>query len=344
MSDSLCLKEKVQQLIGSFEDSYLYSAARFRTRSFHLLTADELGKIAESGRAEELIRQLSERGIEISRGDDGHPMVEEALERFLNAALNEVERTVPDPEWVALFRYPYDAHNIKTVLKCRVMQNPKNAAPLLVNLGTVSAESVENAIQTESYGNFPAAMAQAIPHAIETYAQTADPQLIDAIIDAACYRDLLTLADRYPQAVFRKAIGVKIDMTNLITAIRIRRMSRMTADYFGRHYISGGALSQELFFEQFEKGEDALLSAASQNGYPVLEKAVGAGLRLSELERRCESVTAGVIRWTAGEPMDSKLIYAYLSDLEKEVKNIRILLTAMQAGYSSSGIRELLRV
>lgn len=352
MSNPLCMTDQFQSFTDPIQsdalrkgkvekDGYLYSAARFHTRSGRMLTPSMLAKIGESGKVEELLRQLSERGIEITTGVDGHLGVEDALERFFDECITEVEKAVPDSRWVALLRYPYDAHNIKTLLKCRVRD--KNPASLLIPLGTVSPEMAIQAMRTEDYSVFPASMGAAIPTAAETYAQTADPQLIDAIIDSACYRDLLTLADQYPDAVFGKAIRAKIDMTNLITAIRIGRMSEMSVDYFLRHLIGGGHLSENFFREYFGAGEDALLTAASKNGYPTLAKAVGAGLRLSELEKLCEAPVSQIVGWQAGEPMDVKVVYAYLCDRDKEIKNIRILLAAMQAGRTPEQIRELLR-
>ncbi len=322
-------------------DEYLYAAARFRTKAVRMLTPDALAKLGEGGSVEELLRQLSERGVEITMGADGHLAVEEALERFFDECITEVEKNVPDSRWVALLRYPYDAHNIKTILKCRVRE--KDPSSLLIPLGTVSPDRAVEAMRTEQYGVFPKAMADAIGKAAETYAQTGDPQLIDAIIDSACYADLLTLADNYPQALFGKVIRTKIDMTNLITAIRIGRMKGMSVDYCLRHLIPGGTLFEEFFKESFGAGEDAMLLAASKMGYPTLAKAVGADLRLSALEKLCEEPVAQLTRYTAGEPMDVKVVYGYLCDRDKEIKNIRILLAAMQAGRTPAQIRELLR-
>lgn len=352
MSNPLCLTDQFQTFTDTAKlsraknssggkDEYLYSAARFHTRSIRMLTPSSLAKIGESGNVEELLRQLSERGVEIATGADGHLMVEDALERFFDECITEVEKSVPDPRWVALLRYPYDAHNIKTLLKCRV--RGKDPQALLIPLGTVSPETATEALRTEDYSVFPEAMGAAISDAAETFAKTTDPQLIDAIIDSACYRDLLALADSYPGAVFGKAVRAKIDMTNVITAIRIGRMSEMSVEYFLRHLIGGGKLSEAFFKEHFGAGEDALLFAASKNGYPTLAKAVGERLRLSELEKLCETPINEIIRWSAGEPMDVKVVYAYLCDRDKEIKNIRILLAAMQAGRSPEQIRELLR-
>lgn len=341
MSNPLCIKDMGKRLTVPSQNEYLYSSVRFKARSYKMLATEELVRIGESGKLDDLLHRLAERGIDIAKDHDGHLLVEEALEKHLADTFAEVEKCVPAPEWTALFRYPYDAHNAKTILKCRVRQ--KDPASLLVALGTVAPAAAVEAIRTERYGVFPAAMAKAIPEAIAVYAKTSDPQLIDAIIDSACFIDRQSLASAYPPEYFGEIMTCRTDMTNLLTAIRISRMSDATVEYFGRHYIPGGKLTVEFFEKHFAAGEDVLLKAVSKEGYPALAKLVGADLRLSELEKQTEATVSAAIRAAASMPAGLQVIYAYLADCEKEVQNIRILIAAMQAGRTPAQIRELLR-
>ncbi len=341
MSNPLCVTTAGKRRNVLPQDAYLYSSTRFKTRSHKLLTPEVLAGIGDSGRIDDLLRLLSEQGIDIKADPDGRLFVEEALERHLQATFAEVEKCVPNPEWVALFRYPYDAHNIKSILKCRVRQ--KDPADLLVDLGTVTPAAAVEAIRTERYAVFSEAMAKAIPEAIAVYAKTADPQLIDAVIDSACFADQQAIADQYPPEYFGEIIACKTDMTNLLTAIRIGRMSDASVDYFSRHYIAGGRLTRDFFQKYFAAEEDVLLKSASKEGYPALEKLIGKSPRLSELERQVEATVSTAIRKAANMPAGLQVIYAYLADREKEAKNIRILLAAMQANRTPAEIRELLR-
>ena len=105
----------------------------------------------------------------------------------------------------------------------------------------------------------------------------------------------------------------------------------------------GRQADQGLFEVHFAEGEDALLIAASREGYPALSKLAGAGLRLSELEKQIEHTVSAAIREAADMPAGLQVIYGYLAEREIEVKNIRILLAAMQAGRTPAEIRALLR-
>ena len=341
MSNPLCITEKLRRAPDLSPDAYLYSSARFKVRAYSMLTPDLLAAIGESGRVEDLLHRLSERGIEIRTDSEGHLQAEEALERYLADSFAEVEKCVPNTRWIALLRYPYDAHNIKTILKCRIRE--KDPRPLLIGLGTVAPEDAEEAIRTEGYDRFAPEFAKAIPEAIDSFAQTADPQLIDAIIDSACFAAQRNLAASYPPAYFSALINGRIDMTNLLTAVRIGRMKNATAEYCTRHLIEGGKLTKAFFEAHFAEGEDALLIAASREGYPALSKLAGAGFRLSELEKQIEHTVSAAIREAADMPAGLQVIYGYLAEREIEVKNIRILLAAMQAGRTPAEIRALLR-
>ena len=120
-------------------------------------------------------------------------------------------------------------------------------------------------------------------------------------------------------------------------------MKNATVEYFRRHLIEGGTLPKSFWEEQFPGGENALLIAASREGYPELGKLAESGLRLSQLEKQIEHTVSAAIRASASIPAGLQVIYGYLSERELEVKNIRILLAAMQAGRTPAEIRVLLR-
>lgn len=322
-------------------EEYLYSTARFRARAAGLPSSEMLFALAEASDVDECLRQLAESGIVISKDEDGVLMIEQSLDRYLTECFEEVAYCLPDKTMVDLFRYPYDAHNIKTLLKCRV--KGKNPFPLLMSMGTVSPDDAELAIRTGSYESFSPELGRAIPKAIALYAQTNDPQLLDAVVDAGCFADMLAKAAPYG-AYLMNAVQTRIDSINILTALRILRMGGYASSFYSQHFIPGGKLGEEMMLSAFEQGERALIKALVRTDYSALSDAFSGEeeARLSAWEAACDGLYRKVVRQANAYLAGVEVLFSYLADREYEVKRIRLLLTAKQAGLSAERIKELL--
>lgn len=324
-------------------DEYLYSTARFRAKAAGLPNTEVFFHLAEARDIDECLRQLAECGIVIEKNSNGELLIEESLDRYLTDSFNEVADCLPEPGMVDVFRYPYDAHNAKTLLKSRVRGT--DPLPLLMGMGTVSPDGAVLAFQTEEYGSFSPAIAQSIPKASELFAQTNDPQLLDAVIDAGCFADMLAKVEPYG-AVLVNAVQTKIDSINILTALRILRMGGYTSDFYSQHFIPGGKLAEEIMMKAFDNGESALITALSRTPYASLSDVFGdkEEARLSEWEAACDQCYRKVLKQAGSILAGADVLFAYLADRENEVKQIRILLTAKQAGLSTERIKSLIGI
>lgn len=322
-------------------DEYLYSTARFRAKAAMLPDAQLLERLAESPSTDDCLRQLAEHGIVIERSENGDLAIEQSLDRYLSECFSEVAYCLPEPAMVDIFRYPYDAHNVKSLLKSRVRET--NPFPLLVSMGTVTPEDAELAVRTGNYQPFSPEIAASIPKAIALYAQSNDPQLLDAVVDAGCFADMIAKAMPYGESLLN-AVQTKIDSINILTALRILRMGGYASSFYAQHFIVGGKLSEEVMLKAFDEGENALIKALARTPYSALsDRFAGAEeARLSEWEAACDKCYRKVIRQANGQFAGAEVLFAYLADRENEVKNIRVLLTAKQAGLPAARIKALI--
>lgn len=322
-------------------EAYLYSTARFRAKAAMLPSSAQLLQMAEAKDVAECVRQLDDAGISIGRDEEGRLAIEQSLDTYLSGCFDEVASCTPEPRMVDIFRYPYDAHNVKSLLKCR--ERGINPFPLLMSMGTVSAEDAELSVREGNYHLFSTHIAEAIPQAIALYAQTSDPQLIDAVVDAGCFADMLEKAGQYGDFLM-EAIQTKIDTINILTALRILRMGGLAYSYYSQHFISGGKLSEGVMQRAFEGGEQALISELAHTPYGAVSKAFAgeAQARLSAWEGACEAFYRKVVRKADSQLTGAETLFSYLADREYEVKQIRILLTAKQAEMPAQKIKSLL--
>lgn len=322
-------------------DEYLYSTARFRAKAAGLPSDELFARLTEARDVDECVRQLADAGIVIARDGQGSLAIERSLDQYLSECFDEVAYCLPDRAMVDIFRYPYDAHNVKALLKSRVRGSDPFA--LLMGMGTVSPAEAERAVREGGYEAFSSAIAASIPKAITLYSQTNDPQLLDAIVDAGCFADMLAKASLYGEFLLA-AVQTKIDSINILTALRILRMGGYASSFYAQHFIHGGKLSEEMMLKVFDEGEDALVRALVRTPYSSLVDAFsGEGeARLSEWESACDRLYRNAIRKADSSLAGVEVLFAYLADRENEVKKIRILLTAKQAGLPSARIKALL--
>lgn len=324
-------------------DEYLYSTARFRAKAAGLTNAELFARLAEASDIDECLRQLADCSINIDKDDKGDLLIEASLDRYLTEAFNEVAECLPDKGMVDVFRYPYDAHNVKTLLKSRVRGS--NPFPLLMGMGTVSPDDAELAVRTGDYTPFSPEIGESIPKAIALFAQTNDPQLLDAVVDAGCFADMLTSVKPYGDLLV-DTVQTKIDSINILTALRILRMGGYTSSFYSQHFIHGGKLGEEIMLKAFDGGERALIGALSRTPYSSLSDAFGGEeeARLSEWEAACDQCYRKVIKQAGSILAGADVLFAYLTDRENEVKQVRILLTAKQAGLSAERIKSLIGI
>lgn len=322
-------------------EEYLYSTARFRAKAARLTNREMLSRLSDAGTVDECVRQLADAGISIDRDENGGLAIERSLDRYLSECFEEVAYCLPDRAMVDIFRYPYDAHNVKTLLKSRVRGT--NPFPLLMSMGTLSPDDAEQAVREGNYSLFSSEIGASIPKAIALYAQTNDPQLLDAVVDAGCFADMLERAKTYGEYLI-SAVQTRIDSINILTALRILRMGGYASSFYSQHFIPGGKLTDDMMLKAFDEGEKALIKALVRTPYSALADAFSGEeeARLSAWETACDGLYRKAIRRADSQLAGAEVLFAYLADRENEVKNVRVLLTAKLAGLPSQRIKALL--
>lgn len=332
---------------------YTYASARIRAMENRLVGRERVDVLAGLKTGGDVMTKLSEYGVAPAaesaentpaKGASAAMGREEMLTALLRTACEEVAAAVPDPAVFSWFRYPYDCNNIKTVIKCHIRGiDPEG---MLFDFGTVTAEETVRLLTEGKYVAFPTAMAAAIPEAREAYAKTGDPQQIDAILDKACYTDMLSSAESSGSQTILGWIKAKIDLVNIMMCLRILRMKRGETgrNFMNTGLLEGGYLPTTLFGELYDGGEETLWSGLAMGRYSRFARAVeGTDQSLSAIERCADDHWMFLVREGARVPFGVEVAGGYLIGCETSVKNIRIILAAKDAGLSSDVLKERIR-
>lgn len=310
---------------------YLYLSARLRAKEAGLVGKEDLSRYALMKDAAEIMAALVAEG----KIPADTPR-EAALAAMLREGFDTVREGAPDPAVFAFLQYPYDAHNVKTALKCYFAK--RSPEPLYLDVGTVPASELAD-IPASVPANVPAHLREAIAKAREAYEKTGDPREIDFLLDAACFADMQEAAKKLPAA--QKLVYARAEMTNLRTA---RRVLAMQADVQGEQILShaflpGGVTGKEELLAAYREGREALDALVAKGRYAH----VFASEDPAEIDRAMDNAYLQLAREIARVPFGAEVAIGYLVGVEYAVKNLRILLVAKETGADTATLNGRLR-
>ncbi len=322
---------------------YMYCSARIRAMEGSLVSLDKMRTVADSSTFSEAINKIAEYGVELVYTESGEVDAEETLQKIYTDACEFVKNYVPHPEQLEFLRYPYDCNNLKAAIKCYFRGISPDS--MLYNCGTCPAENAAAAVKGETVG-YPEFMSAAVSEAMESYSKTKNPQNIDVIMDRACYRDMLECAKSSGCEFFVKLVRAKIDLTNIITCIRLIRMKMGRAGYLllGSAILEGGTYDQKFFCECYEGGEDKLCESLAFSDYGKFINCIVENRdRLSQIEKFSDDMYMEIAKGAKSVAFGPEVAAGYLIAIEYQIKNLRIILDAKLTGKSADIVSERLR-
>lgn len=327
----------------NYED-YIFLSSRINALSQYVIGIEKTEELLKARTLGELYRMLEENGIKPENNRYGDRDFDGAVSRRMTDAFTSVLDDVPDKRLFTVFTYPYDCHNLKAAVKCMV--KGLSAERMLIPLGSVPPEKVMECVSENNFSPFPENMAHAAEEAREAFDRTRDPQMIDILLDCACYEDMKTSVEENPLGFFTDILRAKADSVNILTALRLIRMpSVQTTELMERAYVCGGSLGIEFFNEVLseENGgrEQYLAERLIYSGYDKLGRALAAEtpLRLSEAERLCDRSYISVLETAKETLAGAETVALYLAQIESEARTLRILIAGKKAGYTEDEMR-----
>ena len=322
------------------ESDYLYGTARVRALEKGLLSPALIERMLDAPDEDGAIAVLRDAGISIDPADP-----EASLGAILEASFNEATEMSADGHVLDVLRLPYDVHNIKSALKCRIRGTDCDS--LLSPVGTVPTDDIKKMPHSGDYSLLPENMAKAAKEAMENYAANRDPQMLDAALDRACYADMTAAAKEIGDPFFTEWVRRRIDMTNILTCIRIMRMTGEDTglSYLEKMLIPGGTLDAEFFKSCLGDGETALWKKLSLSERAPLVSRIEAGGKysLTFIEKVCEDFCLEKAKSQKNVLASAGAVASYAIAADYMIKDIRIFLAGKKAGTPVETIRERLR-
>lgn len=320
----------------------MYSAAKLAALEGTLIKDDFLVALCGASYPDEFQSRLREDGI-TPRYAAGAFDAELTLTSYLSEKYELLAGFIPDPEPRLILQARYDFHNIKTAVKCRLLGI--DPSPYFIDCGTVPPDKIAGMAKSRDWSELPDGMREAATAADKETTGSARPRQADVILDSACFSYMKKLADGFGCRPVSRLLSLKSDLTNLVTRLRIFRISNKPAveRFLKDSFVAGGKVSLKklascagpeevfgLYADILTPGELAALSySSSQGSDPGAASAACDRVFLSRAEECGRTSQLGIYP-----------LIRFLTRTEYGVKNLRLICAGLESGKSAEALRE----
>ncbi len=317
------------------EQIYPYAVAKIKVKENRLLTKVNLEQLASEKNVERIVSVLREKeyNFDLVERYENYEIVLNKAQEDLYKLIKEI---LDEDNIVKIFLSQNDYYNIKLILKSKIQS--KEYKKSLLDSGTISKDNIVQIIENEDYDSLSKNTKKAINEAKKLYNKTKMPFVIDAILDKDCFFNMKKLADKLKNQFIIEYIERLIDITNIKTFFRIRKIYKESS-IFELSYIEGGKIKLKTFIENLNEDEQNLKYKFI--GFSdTIEQAI---YNYGDLDKFCDNYIMNYMKEAKLKALTIEPIVAYIYAKQTEFKNIRIIFTGKLNNISTEKIKERLR-
>lgn len=330
--------------------SVVFASARVSVLAAKLLTKERVGRMLDAKTPEEAVKALAEFGYGGSREMQTPADYQVLIDEEVQCAHKLLHEITPDQPATDLFLLQYDYHNLKALVKARLQG--KNDAPVQPG-GSMDVEFLQSKVRERDYRSLPKEMQKALAEVDMLSGGRATPQVIDTIVDAAMYTDILQrLEDSDLRGQRRKTpeletyFRARIDLTNIGTLLRARK-ANLPKEIFARLLMPQADITREQLLSAYDQPLDAL---GQLLGKGELRQLVMEGIEdyiatgsTAALERRGDNYLIDLFRAQRHNIFGIQPVIGYVLAREQEARVIRLVMTGKLNNIPAEVIQERLR-
>ncbi len=323
------------------QSSYAYAVARIRAKENGLIGRDKMSRLAESS-LEEAVRMLVESGygnMPEATAADCEAMI--AHERDDAARL--VQEITPEPEITDLFLLKTDIHNLKVLLKARLLDSQDVE---LVSGGVYLKEKLTLAVRDHDYRDLPGALRDALEALEKELPTREDPQRVSVRLDQAYHTHAGMILNKHKNAFASDYFKALADFDNVLALLRLRAMGA-SKEELADVVLPGGSIPKSTLVDAMEQPQENMVKQVSTG---VAGSAIQKGLeemlrtdRVSALEKARDNHLMELTKKGKYDVMTLQPVLGYLLAREQEARCIRLIVTVKRNGLDEGVITERLR-
>ena len=316
------------------QTDYAYAVARIRANEGKLLTSAMLDEVVDAPSYDAALELLRSDGWALTDSTDVSALVK-AQSKQLWTLLHE---SVPDKDDLQVLTALNDFYNVKAALKS--MLTDVDPTPYYVQPTSLDLETLTDAMRRHAFDKLEEPLAGCAKDAYETACRTESGQSADVIIDAAALAHLSRQADETDCELLAEILRFICDSTNIKVAVRCARTGKELS--FVEHAIGPcHAMDRQRLCNAAVQGEASLLTYLDATDYRTGAEALHKST--TAFEKWCDDSVTEICKQAKYEFFGFAPIAAYYYAKSTEIKTVRIVLSAKQAGVPTETIRERVR-
>ena len=326
------------------ETEYIFASSFVGNFVGKLMSEKDIMRVATArdlDAAESILKEFGyEESKELKEND-----IDAFMRRQQEILVSQVYGNLPDEHELDFNLYPYDYHNAKVCLKFELMGKPIDES-FLAPIGSIKADKLVTMIRERDYAFMPAHMKHAVIDAVDTYGRSKDPQVIDVILDKACYAQMLENVKESKTEYLENVVKTKIDALNLSTFMRLKHLSKPWAVFKGV-FVDGGNIDLQFFINNYEETYSRI--AEHLEPYGFTEAVAEGGKELNDkksfslFEKQRDNYVMDQISKAKYMSFGIEPIEGYWCAKERELDNLKIALTGNLYGFKPEETEERLR-
>lgn len=317
------------------QDSLLYAVGRLRMLRRKLLDHSQLERLIAANDEQEALKALIEMGY--LEGDQ-KDVEDRAAQKALDAVVL-LRKLSPEPDTTEAFMLRSDAHNLKTLLKSRMLDIEPEG---LSAAGGLPLHVLRQAVTERQYARLPEPWQSTLQDLEQRLALSPDPMQIDVWLDKAMYRQMKALLKKSSSEAAKAWLKSRADFVNLRAFLRLKDMdaSLPLQDIL----VEGGSIEHEAFLSALEDPQP-LLKRYAPYGESILhlaQESLADRQALSRLEPAMEGYLRGLFHEGRMEVDSMDVLINYLLSVEEEGAALRLIFAGKRNRLSADAIKERL--
>lgn len=317
------------------DTDYAYSVSRIHAIERSLLDRGKIMQIAEAKTASDALRMIYDAGY--VQAED----YEQSFESELQKTYDLIYSMAPDKSLFDVFLIENDYYNLKVLLKAEFLD--KDLDYLLNKRARTSLEAVKEAVRERKAEKVSEQFATALDEALASFSKEKNAQAVDMIIDRACYSEMSEFANATGNKFIIGLIKIKIDLTNITTMLRIRKMGKM-ASFAKSAMLGGGSLDVNMLAGCVDEPKEAILQKFASGRYSNLVSQALSDSDAADFEVACGDYIIEYMRAAKRVTFGAEPLVAYIFAKENEIKQLRIIMVGKTNNLDSELIKRRLNI
>jgi len=324
-------------------DAYIFATAYIKSKEKYMLTQEKAERMLDAKNPDDALKVLYEMNYGEGLEDIPAAEFEKLLASEIKKSYEMILSLTPEKEYFMHFLYPNDYHNVKTLLKAEFSGASTDE---LFMEGTIPIAELTELVHSRNYYGMREEMAKGIQEVVDTFGLTQDPQVIDLILDKACYKEVNSEVSKLKNDYVKGYVALKTDAINLKSFIRAKEMNK-SWDFFSKIFIEGGKIPERVFVGNYDEAPEQFADRLLVYNFQGLLQESAAILketgRFTALEKLCDNLLMDYVKESKYVAFGVEPLVGFLAAKESETKIIRIIMAGKLAGLSAELIRERVR-